>query len=238
MLRAIIFDLDDTLYPERAFVESGFRAVADWVARRLGLSPEAVHQELMSSFENGVRGDAFDRLLADKGVKEEGWVRLMLGVYRGHTPSIEPYPLVPELLRRLHARCLLGLVTDGYGTLQRRKIRALGLEGTFDAAVVTGDLGTRAWKPSPRPFTTVLDQLGVAAEDAVYVADNPVKDFLGANRIGMGTIRIRHPEGLYAGLEPPWRRYAPDAEVTTFDDLEVLVTSWHETSQAASAWRA
>jgi putative hydrolase of the HAD superfamily len=103
---------------------------------------------------------------------------------------------------------------------------------------VTGELGSRARKPSSRPFSAVLDLLGVAAEDAVYVADNPVKDFLGANRIGMGTIRIRHSQGLYAGLEPSSPRYAPDAEVTTFEDLEALVTSWRETSPAVPVWRA
>lgn len=225
-MRAIIFDLDDTLYPERSFVDSGFRAVADWTERSLGLASEIVYRELTDSFEDGVRGDTFDRLLARHGIGGNGWVRQMVDVYRGHSPEIAPFPELTELLPWLRSRFLLGLVTDGQREVQRRKIRALGLDGEFHAVVLTDDLGRLAGKPSSRPFIAVLDMLGVSAPEAVYVGDNPVKDFLGARRIGMRAVRIRHPEGLYGGLQPPSPGHAPVAEVHSFEELEALLARW------------
>ena len=54
----VVFDLDDTLYLERDYVRSGFRAVDAWLASRgiLGFFGEA-----WANFENGLRGKAFDR---------------------------------------------------------------------------------------------------------------------------------------------------------------------------------
>jgi putative hydrolase of the HAD superfamily len=225
-LRAIVFDLDDTLYLERAFVESGFRAVADRVEGRLGLAPGAMASELMSSFDAGVRGDTFDRFLAGHGVEDDDLVGWMVDLYRGHRPTIEPYVGAREMLVRLRGRFLLGLLTDGPAEVQRRKLRALGLAQMFDAAVFSDDLGRQNWKPSPRPFEAVLDLLGVPATEAVYVADNPIKDFLGPTDIGMHTIRIRHTEGLLTRLEPQTQAHAPSFEVRTFEELEALVTPW------------
>jgi FMN phosphatase YigB (HAD superfamily) len=51
----------------------------------------------------------------------------------------------------------------------------------------------------------------------VYVSDNPAKDFLGARRAGMRSIRVRRAGGIYTALEPETPEYAPDAEV---GDLE------------------
>jgi len=234
-LRAIVFDLDDTLYPERAFVDSGFRAVASWGERRLGLAGDAVYRELMSSFDEGVRGNTFDHFVARHGVGGDGLVQEMIEVYREHAPQIAPYPGAGEMLARLRGRFLLGLLTDGPGDMQRRKISALGLGETFDAVFLTDDLGRGGWKPSSRPFAAILALLAVPADQATYVGDNPAKDFLGARRIGMETIRIHHGDGLYSGVQPPSPEHAPFAEVNTLEELEALVTSWLATGPAVPA---
>jgi putative hydrolase of the HAD superfamily len=152
----------------------------------------------------------------------------MVEVYRGHVPEIAPYPGARKMLARLRARFKLGLLTDGPGDVQRQKMRALGLDEMFDAAVVTDDLAPPAWKPSSRPFFVVADQLGIATGEATYVADNPAKDFLGARRVGMRTIRIRHADGLHAAFEPPSPEHAPAAVVPGFDELERYIASWPE----------
>lgn len=235
MLRAIVFDLDDTLYPERAFVDSGFRVVAHWVERRLGLSGDAAYRQLQSAFDDGVRGNSFDRFLAAHGIRGDGLVQEMIEVYRGHAPEITPYPGVEEMLARLRGPFLLGLLTDGSGNVQRRKITALGLDQMFDAIVLTDDLGRWAWKPSSRPFATILDLLAVPADESAYVGDNPVKDFLGARRIGMRAVRIDHVDGLHSGVEPLSPEHAPLAETHTLEELEALVTSWARSGPAVPA---
>ena len=220
MLQAIVFDLDDTLYPERAYVLSGFQAVAAWAEECLGIPVAQGFAELRRLFDDGVRGDTFNRWLESHGFQPDSWVPQMVQIYREHNPHIEPYPEVPELLQRLRPRYRLGLVTDGYAEVQKRKLAALGLTSCFDVLVFSDEWGREAWKPNSRPFEIALQRLGVTGPEAVYVADNPTKDFLGARQAGMWTVRVRRPDGLYSHLEPPSPEHAPDVEIETLSDLE------------------
>ena len=116
--------------------------------------------------------------------------------------------------------CAVGLLSDGDPAVQGRKLDALGLRDAFDAIVVTGGLGPDAGKPSPRGYEEVLRRLGdTAPGESVYVSDNPAKDFLGARRAGMRSIRVRRAGGIYAALEPETPEHAPDAEVTGLDEV-------------------
>lgn len=216
--RGIVFDLDDTLYPERDYVLSGFRAVAAWASHHLGLPAEQGFSELRSLFERGVRGDTFDRWLGAHGLAPY-LAKQLVSVYREHQPVLVPFAGVADLLDALGEKHSLGLLTDGYLAVQRRKLAALDLAHHFDAAVFSDELGREAWKPSPEPYREILDRLGMASSEAVYVADNPLKDFLGARRVGMSTVRFRCAGGEYARLEPPTCEHAPDAEVSSIDEL-------------------
>jgi len=221
--RAIVFDLDDTLYPERDYVFSGFRAVATWAAEHLGIPQTTGTAELIGLYRSGVRGDTFDRWLADRGLSPAGLVPQLVQVYRDHNPSLRPFPGVPELLAALHASRQLGLVSDGYLTVQERKWTALGLAAFFDAVIFSDAWGRATWKPSPKPFEAALQQLAVAAQDVVYVADNPVKDFLGARQVGLATIRLRWPDGEYTQFQPSTPQHAPDFTVASLTDLQGLL---------------
>jgi len=218
-LRALIFDLDDTLYPERAYVMSGFQAVSAWAEEHLGVPKDQGFDELCRLFESGVRGNIFDCWLEKHGFDPNTWVPKMVQVYRAHNPSIAPYPEVPALLQRLRLRYRIGLVTDGYLEVQQRKLAVLGLGLYFDAVVFSDEFGREAWKPSTRPFEIVLKKLGVTGPESVYIADNPQKDFIGARQTGMWTVRVRRPDGLYSHIDPPVPDYAPDYSIR---DLTVL----------------
>ena len=222
-MRAVLLDLDDTLYPEEAFVLSGFGAVAEWAERELGIPADEGRAELEALFRAGVRGDTFDRWLGERVVRRDGAVVDAVGVYRGHEPAIEPFPEALALVDRLRRGHRLGLLSDGDDEVQRRKLRALGLADRFDAVLVTGELGREHWKPSPRGFQVLLERLGATPGDAVYVSDNPVKDFLGARRAGIRSVRVRRPGGLYAGLEPRTAEHAPDAEVGSLEDVQAAL---------------
>lgn len=221
--RALVFDLDDTLYLERDYVLSGMRAVSDWAEVALHLPASHSFHELTQLFAEGVRGDTFDRWLSSHGLEPAGLVPTVVKVYRSHLPQIAPLPGLEGLLRNLASRCLIGLVTDGYFEVQQRKFAALRLQVPFQAVVYSDLIGRAAWKPSPRPFQLALQRLGVSAEETVYVGDNPVKDFRGARPLGIRTIRLRHPGGLYRHLEPATVQDAPDAEITQLDDLSAAL---------------
>ena len=229
--QAIVFDLDDTLYPEEAYVHSGFRAVAAWGAQHLDVPATQGYIELERLFREGVRGNTFDRWLGGYGLSSDGVVGELLRIYRAHEPAIEPFAEVPALLERLAAHHALGLLSDGWAEVQNAKLDALGLRPWFDAVVITDELGGRqAWKPSPRGFEVLLERLGrgISARRTVYVSDNPAKDFLAARRAGVRSIRLRRTEGIYASLEPHTREHAPDAEIDRLDRLEAALAGLAE----------
>lgn len=223
MIQAIVFDLDDTLYPERDYALSGLRAVATWAEEHLGIPADQGFTELRRLFEDGVRGDTFDRWLESHGFQPDEWVPRMVQVYREHVPHIQPYPEVSGLLQRLRPRYRLGLVSDGYAEVQKRKLAALGLTSCFDAFVFSDEWGREAWKPNSRSFEIALERLKVTGSEAVYAADNPAKDFLGARRVGLWTVRVRRPDGLYSHLDPPSPEHAPDVEIESLDGLEAIL---------------
>lgn len=220
--RAVIFDLDDTLYPERSFVLSGFRAVAVHVAARFGLPAAQGYAELAAYFAAGIRGDTFDRWIAAHGWPT-GLARELIAVYRDHTPELRPFPGVVALLETLRQHLALGLVSDGQLAVQRRKLTALGLERYFDAVVFSDALGRACWKPSPAPFRAVLARLGVAGPEAVYIADNPTKDFLGARAVGLDTIWLHAPDGEYSDRLPPSAAHSAGLLLDSFTALDALL---------------
>lgn len=222
-VKAVVFDLDDTLYPEESYVASGFSAVAIWANEQLGKPGKEAFSELWQLFCEGVRGNTFDIWLERNGFDPKQFVSNMISTYQGHEPQISPYDGVVEMLKTLGQTYRLGLVTDGYLDVQRKKLASLSLCSAFNAIVLSDELGRDNWKPNPNPFNKVLEKLIVPGAQAIYVADNPTKDFLGARKVGMFTIRVRHKDGLYKNLEPPSPDYAPDLEIENITDTAVFL---------------
>jgi putative hydrolase of the HAD superfamily len=215
-LKAIVFDLDDTLYSERDFVLSGFQAVANWAAINLGISPERGYATLANLYHQGVRNNTFNQWLAlheidgDKQpALQPELVTNLLDIYRQHAPTISPFPDASDLLTILAQSYQIGLVSDGYLEVQQRKWLALGLATFFDAVVFSDKLGRANWKPSTAPFELVLAQLNISPELSVYIGDNPRKDFFGGRQLGMYTIQIQRTDSEYGHLEPPGLDYHP-----------------------------
>lgn len=223
MLKAWVFDLDDTLYPERGYVRSGFRAVGEWAERRLKLSPVIVQAQLDSLFDGGFRGDAFQWWLSEQGLPES-LIHEMVKIYREHEPRIDFFPETEVVFTEFKMRFQLGLVTEGRRAAQEAKIRALGLDRWIQAVVILGEEDKAEWKPSRKPFERILKQLSIAGKEAAYVGDNPQKDFRGAREAGMRTVRIRRDGGLHAGEEPAGAQDAPDLEIGNLEELNDLFT--------------
>jgi putative hydrolase of the HAD superfamily len=222
--RAIIFDLDDTLYPERAFVVSGFSAAAAWLSTRVRVAPDRCARELVDLFEAGVRGSTFDVWLDRAGLPRELIVG-MVSAYRVHIPMLNLYDdVIPTFTSFRDEGLSFGLLTDGYADVQNRKIASLNIRSWFLAITLSDELGRHCWKPSPVPFHRTLDRLGVVGGEAVYVADNPEKDFLGARAAGLKSIRLRRPGGLYSEREPAIAEAAPDAEVGSLSEVASVLT--------------
>lgn len=202
-IQAVVFDLDDTLYPERDYFHSGYRAVAAHLQRCRPGTPE-VDEWMWQRFCRGDSDRMFDALSAQFGLGlSPAQIAELVEVYRTHRPAIQPLPEAVELLQQLRGLVKLGLLSDGFLPAQQYKLDALGLEGLFDVVVFTESLGRDCWKPSPAAFLHIAQRLGVPHAGCVYVADNPAKDFLPPNSLGWRTIQWRRADQVHAGRSAP-----------------------------------
>ncbi|GAA0551591.1 putative hydrolase of the HAD superfamily [Rhizomicrobium palustre] len=190
MSLVLIFDLDDTLYDERTYVESGFRAVAAEAERRFGWEAKASFRMLRKLLDENGRGAIFNTWLESHGKLSKAEVKRALAVYRAHTPEIHLNAPAKKLLPKLARNHPLYLITDGNKLVQQKKIDALGLAPLFRKTYVTHCYGVAHAKPSPRCFELIRAREKCAWSDMVYVGDNPAKDFLPLNRLGGHTIRV------------------------------------------------
>ncbi len=189
----LVFDLDDTLYPERQFAQSGFRAAGRWAEVSLGLAGLA--KEMEDLLDAGELGSLFGTALARRlpGHSAEQLAGLVQA-YRDHEPELELFADASWALRHFAARGKLGLITDGSHRMQARKVAALGIAGHFQAIVYTDALGGRRYfKPHPEGYCAIERALGSAADEFVYIADNPAKDFVVPNARGWISVMVARP---------------------------------------------
>ena len=218
----LVFDLDDTLYPELSYVHSGFRAVAAFLSPRLGVPAETLAAGMMAEEATLGRGQVFDNVLRQYGRWSKTLVAACLRAYRQHRPGLALYPDSERCLARFAAWPLY-LVTDGHKEVQARKTVALQVAALVRHAYLTNRYGRHRAKPDPYVFRLICQREGVVPGEVIYVGDNPRKDFVGIKPLGFRTVRILR--GNYAHLEADAAHEA-DRRIHSLDELTVeFVTS-------------
>ncbi len=221
MIRAVVFDLDDTLFPEHQFVMSGYRAVGQHVKERFGA--DGFFNQAERIFTNGNRGTVFNLALERLGIKAKPpIIAELLRVYREHWPQIELYDDARWALAFFGNFRKMGIITDGFFITQRNKVRSLGIESSFDVLLYSDEYGRESWKPSPVPYQKVMDALNCLGSECVYIADNPLKDFVAARNLGWQTIRICRKDGEYSSLNAE-EGYEADFTITSLVELKELI---------------
>ena len=218
-MQAILFDLDDTLYPEIDFVYSGFQAVAAWIEKNYSIKKCEVYNEFQNIFAEGKQGKVFNTWANERNINSNV-INKLIRIYRNHTPYITPYPGISDLLEKINSKYTIGLISDGYYKVQLRKFQALNLDEYFDVVTFSDKFGRKYWKPHPRPYLETLDKMELQPYNAIYIADNPEKDFYSPRKLGMDTIRLKMKNGIYAHLEPEGTAYEPNYTVKSIKELE------------------
>lgn len=186
-IKGVIFDLDDTLYSEKEYVKSGYKAVSNYLGG-------GYEDKLWGFFKAGK--PAIDELLKELGRENEK--AEVLKVYRCHKPDIHLYSGVAEMIESLKSRGIkVGIITDGRPEGQRNKLEALGLD--VDDVIITDELGGIQFrKPCDIAFRIMITRWRLNAADIVYVGDNPAKDFQAPQQLGMRSIWFKNVDGLYS----------------------------------------
>ena len=211
-VRGVIFDLDDTLYDERDYVRSGYKAVAEYLG-----DPSAA-ERLWELFENKL--PAIDSYLAEIGKTDKK--AECLSVYRQHMPDIRLRDGAAELLAQLREKGVkIGIITDGRPNGQKNKIKALGLDMLVDDMIVTDELGGEQFrKPCDIAFRIMQRKWRLPFGEMMYVGDNPSKDFQAPSQLGMMSIHFKNELGLYAGGSD----IIP--KVVSFSELSALIDGY------------
>ena len=222
MIRALLIDMDDTLYDERTYVLSGFRAVANAVTQRFpGSDPGRLYTDMVAEFAANGRRRVFDAALAKAGLSPgPSYVAELVDVYRSHEPDLDLWPGVADALEALRREVRLAVITDGLAVMQRKKAAALSLNERVDAVIYCWD--HEAPKPDPKCYRQALQVLDVDADQAVVIGDRPDHDMAAAAAVGCRSIRVL--TGRFADADS--LGFDADATVADFTETPRILRDW------------
>lgn len=201
MVKAVIFDLDDTLISELDYIKSGYTHISEILSSIINDDPKKIFLELMELFVFSPQ-NVFNRILEKNNVNySKEMIIELVNEYREHMPDIKFYNDVLSCLNILREKDIkVGIITDGHAISQKQKLKVINTDEYFDHIIVTDDLGKEFWKPHPKPFELMKDNMNVDFEQMIYIGDNPQKDFYISKTHPIKTIRI-YRQGVYKDKE-------------------------------------
>jgi len=196
MIKAVVFDLDNTLVDFmlmkrqaidaaiNAMIDAGFNLSREDIQSRI----DAIYKERGMEFQN-----VFDRLLYGE-FQKLNYKILSAGVIayrRAREAALVPYPHVyMTLMELLKMGIRLAVVSDAPVREAWLRLSYLNFHHIFDYVVTFEDTGER--KPHEAPFRRALELLRVEPGEALMIGDWAERDVVGAAKVGMKTVFARY----------------------------------------------
>lgn len=175
--KALVLDLDDTLYAEISYLKSAYR----FIATQLTEQPIALSNKMLEQYYQGI--NVFENLVQNYNVD----INKLLDWYRFHQPEIHLFANVNDTLQEFSSLYKYAVITDGRSKTQRNKIKALGLNHYLDSVIISEEIGSE--KPSLENYHKVMSDL--QCDQYLYIGDNLKKDFITAKKLGWITICLK-----------------------------------------------
>lgn len=205
MKKAVLFDLDNTLYDYEPVHKKALDAVFNILRKEVKITREEfgklykiskaeIHRELSGTASAHNRVLYFQRLIekTHNTIEPDKILRLYNTYWDTSLRNMKLKKGVLQVLKKLkEEKIKTGIVTDLTTDIQLKKISRLGITDYVDFLVSSEEAGRE--KPNPAMFLLVLNKMRVLPEDALMVGDNPDKDIEGANSVGIDTVLL--PEG-------------------------------------------
>ena len=217
MIKAVIFDLDNTLIDFLRMKKlSCDAAVSAMIGAGLNIDKEKAVKEVFELYtQHGMEDKLVFQRLLEKLTGEINYEILASGIVayrRVRAGFLEPYPSVGKVLYELKGKGIkLAIVSDAPRLKAWIRLVAMKINHYFDLVVTFDD--THELKPSNKPFQVVFDKLDLKPEQCLMVGDWPERDINGAKALGMLTCFAKYgnPEAS-----------APDADYEINDIKELM----------------
>jgi 2-haloalkanoic acid dehalogenase type II len=224
-VRAICFDLDNTLWDVDPVLERAERILADWLRARYPRVHERFPPEEIRRVRAALEAERPDQRHDLTFLRRETLSRLAYAAGYEHAVGAEafavwhaarndlaPYAEVVPALTTLRARFRLATLTNGNADLER-----IGLAHHFEVSLSPGALGCA--KPDARAYRRVADALTLAPEEILFVGDEPHADVVGPAAAGMQTVWVNRGCAEWPATLP-----AAHAAVANLGELVTLLT--------------
>lgn len=176
----VVFDLDDTLYFERDYLESAYKEIAQKIAPDNDIE---LFQEMIRWYD--LKWNVFNEL-----IKRFPSIDLpfLLQTYRQHFPTISFARDAEIFIQTLRKNKIpFGIITDGRSVTQRNKLTALGIIDELNGCIISEEFGSE--KPDERNF--LFFEKNYSGHEFIYIGDNPKKDFIAPIALGWKTFCIK-----------------------------------------------
>ncbi|MFT5588794.1 MAG: HAD superfamily hydrolase (TIGR01549 family) [Bradyrhizobium sp.] len=219
-IKAVLFDLDDTLWPIVPTIIRAENLLFDWLrerapavtqdhsietlrARRMALMQEEPRFRIdLPGLRHAGLTEAFHASGADP-VHIDG----AMTIFNDARNAVVPYDDVLPALERLAGQVALGTISNGSADLA-----AIGMAGHFRISIAAHQFGSA--KPDPAIFHAACAALDVDPAETVYVGDDPLLDVDGAQKAGLRAVWMNRFDRVLP------EHVRPDASCTSLFELE------------------
>ena len=225
-IRAITFDLDDTLWDIWSIIAKAEQRLHEWLVQHHPQVPAMFSTVELRELSAEVIAEqphiAHDRTLVRKQALSLAAERAGCDVFCADSAydvfyaarnDVVFFEEVLPVLERLAQRYALGALSNGNADIHR-----VGLGGIFDFALNAVDVG--AAKPAPAMFQAACQRLDLPPAQIVHVGDDPEHDILGAAQAGFRTVWVNRQGKTWPGGDQA------DAEIKTLAELETVLLAW------------
>lgn len=218
-IRAVLFDLDDTLHDDTFAFTTAAEEVAREVAAEHGIDAIVLKDAYIAEAEgfwhrltaeqvktklSSLRATMWGNALASVGLADPALaVRSAVNYNAYRKKYFSPFPGAIDLLRDLKARGKrLGILTNGVSETHHEKIALLQIAQYFDAIFLADEVGMV--KPDPLLFAHACQKLDTSPAYGAMVGDRYDRDIAGALEAGLYTIWVNiRAERVPLGARPP-----------------------------------
>lgn len=194
MIKAVFFDIDDTLYDTSGFAKLARKAALNaMIDAGLPLSHDDAYTLLREIInEKGSNYDRHLNVLTKRVFGEEKPLLIAVGMITYHNVKFALLRLFPETMSTLiHLKAHgyhLGVISNGLTIKQYEKLVRLGLHHFFDSVVTSQQ--TNVEKPDIAIFEMALEKMGCKAENSIMIGNSFSDDILGAINAGMSAVYL------------------------------------------------